>query len=262
MGKTIGFFDSGVGGLAIWKAVQEELPHVSTLYVADQKFFPYGEKPSKLIQERARKIAHYLAKQGCALLVIACNTATVLTIGKVRKEVAIPVVGVEPAIKPAAARSKNKHIVVFATSLTKNSGRERQLTNSYGSGVKVEHVVVPELIALVEAGKTRANDVRDKIKKLLHQDRIRKADTIILGSTHYMWLKEELREVLPQRIRILEPSRAVAKQVKRIWREDHEKDREAKKPRSRFLTTGSERKFQTVINGLLHRKAKVKKLVL
>lgn len=209
----IAMFDSGLGGLSIWKAVTRSLPAWPVTYLADQAYCPYGPRSQREIAARTLQICRYLADQGATLIVIACNTATSAGIDHVRKALPIPVVGVEPAIKPAAAASRSGKISVLATQAMLASQRFDSLVHRHAATVEV--IPRPGLgwVEQVEAGDLNSAHTRklvgDVIQPLLQQD----VDHIVLGCTHYPFLAPLIREMVGEHVVLDDPAEAIARRV-------------------------------------------------
>jgi glutamate racemase len=259
MGSIIGIFDSGVGGLSVWKQIDKLLPNQDSIYIADQKHFPYGNKSDSQILKRSEKITEFLLRSGASLIVIACNTATVTSIKHLRNKYKIPFVGVEPAVKPAAKLSINKEIFILGTEKTVNSKRQKDLMRSHATDINIRLTSSPEFVRLVETGEIKSNSAIKQVKKFFLDNPLEKADVLVLGCTHYPFLKEIIREATHGKIKIIEPSNAVAKQIKVL------KGQAGKRGLSRIgihrmYTTGDPDKFQNVVEKLLKKSIKVKKI--
>jgi len=214
----IGVFDSGVGGLAILAAIQLELPHADITYLADTAAFPYGSKSPEFVIDRCGKITRLLIERGADLIVVACNTATIVAIEHLRGKFAkIPFVGVEPAVKVAAANSPGP-IHVLMTANTAAGGKYAALVERHAGGRKVHPVVIDMLAPAVEDGSFRQTETADEIKHLVKRElgELPPGSQVVLGCTHYIFLKSLLREALGPAVEILEPSGAVARQVGRV----------------------------------------------
>ncbi len=213
----IGVFDSGLGGLSVLAALVEALPQADFAYYADTAHVPYGNKSEAQIQCRVLAIGDYLATQGCDLLVVACNTATATAVQALRAaHPGIPVVGVEPGIKPAAQESRSGRIAVLATEATANSQRLKHLIRDHGSNVEVFVEPCPGWATHVEMlqldDPALATDVRARVEPLLEQG----VDRIVLGCTHYSFLAPLLREVAGARAQLVDVAAAVARQTQRL----------------------------------------------
>ena len=211
----IGIFDSGVGGLSITHSIKRELPSENIIYVADLSFSPYGNKSKEMIENRSEYIVDLLFKQGCKAIVVACNTATVNSIDKLRKKFNIPIVGVEPGIKPAALHSKTGVIAVLATEQTISSSSFQTLKSRFSHQVKIEVQACPSLVELVENGNLNSeesiNVVNDYILPLLSKG----ADHIVLGCTHYSFLTPVIEQIVKGKATIVDTAQPVALELKK-----------------------------------------------
>ncbi len=215
MSNPIGIFDSGLGGLSVAHAIRKILPSESLIYVADQAFSPYGCQPKALIQQRCESVVRFLKSQGCKAIVVACNTATVNSIIDLRKQFNMPIIGVEPGIKPAVLKSKNSAVGVLATTQTLNSESFCALKKRYGTQANIEVQACPGLVSLVEevnlSSEHSLNIVKGYVEPLLNKG----CDQIILGCTHYSFLKPGIEQVINGRADIIDTAQPVALEVKR-----------------------------------------------
>lgn len=212
----IGIFDSGVGGTSIWKEIHAFLPYESTVYLADSKNAPYGEKSSQEILNLSIKNTELLLKKKCKIIVVACNTATTNAITYLRENFDIPFVGIEPAIKPAALNTRNGVVGVLATKGTLTSELFSKTTDLYASGITVIEQRGEGLVPLIEAGKIESVEMQDLLKKYLEPFIAAKADYLVLGCTHYPYLIPEIKKILPDTIQIIDSGEAVARQTRNI----------------------------------------------
>lgn len=211
----IGIFDSGVGGLAVYRAARELLPNHAFVYVADSGFAPYGDREPSYIANRVIGITDALVKSGALALVIACNTATVTTISELRAKHALPIIGIEPAIKPATALSVTGKIVVLTTQRTAESDAVARLCQLYGNDSHIVLQACPGLADYVEAGNIDSLDVSDMLKQYLATAIAIAADVIVLGCTHFTFLTAQIQRLVGPDVAIIEPSTAVAQQLAR-----------------------------------------------
>ena len=210
----VGVFDSGVGGLSVLGEIDRLLPAESLLYVADSGFVPYGEKPPELIVERSRRIAEFLLDRGAKALVVACNTATAAAIGDLRSRYSVPIIGMEPAVKPATGATRSGVVGVLATTGTLRSARFAALLDRFAGSVEFITQPCPGLVECVERGDLDGAELtallRDYTRPLLEAG----CDTLILGCTHYPFLKPALTRLLPADVRLVDTGAAVARQVR------------------------------------------------
>lgn len=255
--KPIGIFDSGVGGLSIWKEIQQLLPNESTLYLSDSKNAPYGPKGSKAILELSIKNTDWLIAQGCKLIVVACNTATTNAVNTLRSNYSIPFIGIEPAIKPAALQSKTKAIGILATKGTLSSQLFHKTSQLYSSNMVVVEQVGNGLVELIEQGRVNSKEMRVLLQSYLRPMIDAKIDFLVLGCTHYRFLIPILKELLPMDVTIIDSAAAVAKQTKSVLDINSLSNDASLKGEHRFYTNGDE----TVIRKFLSlEKAHIQKL--
>ena len=215
----IGMFDSGIGGLAILDAMGRLLPRADITYLADTAAFPYGPKSPEFVIGRCERISRLLIGRGAEVIVVACNTATVVAIEHLRARFAeTPFVGVEPAVKVAASNGQSGPIYVLMTANTAAGGKYAALVERHGGGRAVHPVVIDMLAPAVEDGSFRTPEVADEIRRKLKQEigDPPAGSQLVLGCTHYIFLKDLLRESLGPDVEILEPSDAVARQTERV----------------------------------------------
>jgi len=213
--SLIGVFDSGVGGLSVLDEALRQLPQHDYIYLADSANAPYGEKSSDWIAARSMLLCKYLASQGCDAIVIACNTATAQAIQQLRAEIMIPIIGVEPGIKPAAMQSKNGIVGVLATEATLNSDKFNALLATLPSDCRFIKQSGAGLVPLIEAGKADSGETLELLEKHLEPILDAGADTLVLGCTHYPFLKKAIHKLLGERITLIDTSHAVIKQLER-----------------------------------------------
>lgn len=211
--RPIGIFDSGVGGISVLKHIHALLPAEKLLYFADSLHAPYGSKTPEFICERAFAITDFLIAQGVKALVVACNTATAAAVDKLRAHYALPIIGMEPAVKPAAAASKSGVIGVLATVGTLKSAQFAALLEHYGQHVRVVTQACPGLVECIERGELRAEAtkqlVEGYVKPLLEVG----ADTIVLGCTHYPFVRDLITEIAGPQVVLIDTGAAVARQL-------------------------------------------------
>ncbi len=213
--NPIGVMDSGVGGISVLRHVHALLPHEHLMYVADSKYAPYGNKTPEEITARCMILADFLISQNIKALVVACNTATAAAIDELRETFDLPIIGMEPAVKPAAEASKNGVIGVLATVGTLKSAQFAALLESYGRNVKVITQACVGLVECIERGELESTETKALIRQYCAPLLAEGADTIVLGCTHYPFVKHVIREVVGDKISLIDTGAAVAKQLKR-----------------------------------------------
>lgn len=216
-GGAVGFFDSGLGGLCILDAFKKLCPRESTVYIADSKNCPYGNKPADEIVRLAERHTRRLLRRGCKMVVVACNTATAAAIDFLReRHPEVPFIGIEPAVKPAALRSKTGVVGVLATAGTFGGRLYNETKAKFAKDVTVIATVADEFVELVErkeiSGAAAERVVRARIEPLLKAG----CDKIVLGCTHFPHLKPLIEKICDGRAEVIDPSDAVARQARRV----------------------------------------------
>lgn len=214
--RTIGVFDSGVGGLSVLQHIREALPEANLIYVADSGHVPYGDKSPAYIEARALALTRFLIGQGAEAIVIACNTATAAAAHALRvKDNKLPIIGMEPAVKPAVAATKVGVVGVLATVGTLESARFAALLDKHAGNVRIVTQGCPGLVEAVERGDLQGIEVRLLVERYTAPLLAAGADTIILGCTHYPFLAPLIREVAGEDIILIDTGAAVARELKR-----------------------------------------------
>ncbi len=214
--NPIGVFDSGIGGISIWKEIVSLLPNENTIYLADSKNAPYGQKSKEEIIALSVKNTKFLIDKGCKLIVVACNTATTNAIDYLRKHFDIPFIGIEPAIKPAALQTKTKHIGILATKGTLNSKLFSTTSDKFSDEIHIVEQIGEGLVSLIEAGKINSKEMDLLLKSHLNQLLKKNIDYLVLGCSHYPFLIPQIKKIIPRSISIIDSGEAVAKQTKAI----------------------------------------------
>ena len=212
---AIGVFDSGVGGLSVLREIRAALPFEDLLYVADSGAAPYGDRPREFILERAEIIVEFFIARRVKAIVVACNTATAVAIQTLRSRHAVPIVAIEPAVKPAAAQSRSGVIGILATSQTLASEKFSRLAQQHGQGVRVLTQACPGLVEQVEKGELHGSATSALVEAYLAPLLAAGADTIVLGCTHYPFLLEMIRAAAGPEVMVIDPAAAVARELRR-----------------------------------------------
>lgn len=216
----IAVFDSGVGGVSVLAEIQHLLPNESLLYLGDCGHIPYGEKTPEFIRQRCSVMAGFFREQGAKALVIACNTATVAGVADLRRDFPEwPIVGMEPAVKPAAAATRSGVVGVLATTGTLQSAKFAALLDRFATDVRVITQPCPGLVELIESGDLHSPQLRALLKHYVDPLLANGCDTIILGCTHYPFLKPMLKSMIPENISLIDTGAAVARQLQRLLAE-------------------------------------------
>lgn len=216
--QPIGIFDSGIGGTSIWHEIHQLLPNETTIYLADSKNAPYGQKSKEEIVALSMKNTELLLDMNCKLIVVACNTATTNAIQELRAKYDIPFVGIEPAIKPAVSHSKTQIIGILATQGTLNSELFSKTTQKYHN-TKIIEQVGHGLVQLIETGEINSKEMTQLLHSYLNPMIAANIDYLVLGCSHYPYLIPQIKKILPEHIQIIDSGQAVAKQTQNILRE-------------------------------------------
>jgi glutamate racemase len=209
----IGIYDSGLGGLSVLRAVQSRLPQYRLAYLADSAYCPYGPRPMAEVRERALVCAGYLVEQGAKMVVVACNTASAAALELLRAKLPVPIVGMEPGVKPAIAATRTRRVGVLATGGTLMSNRYTLLVQRFAGNVEVFPVACPELVEQVEAGELDTPYTRALVAGYLDPLLTHDIDTVVLGCTHFHFLASLIAELAGPGVTIIDTAPAVARQV-------------------------------------------------
>lgn len=209
MKHKIGVFDSGVGGLSVANAIEKALPNVEVLFVNDAEHVPYGTKTPEIVYSYVLPILKKLVKDGCDVIVIACNTVTTTLIKKLRDEIKVPLIGMEPMVKSAALQTHSGIIAVCATPATLASERYEWLKDTYAKDIAVIEPDCSRWSEMIETEKIDRDFIATQIKDICNQ----KADVIVLGCTHYHWIEDEIRTLAEGRALVLQPEQNVIRRV-------------------------------------------------
>jgi glutamate racemase len=245
--QPIGFFDSGVGGTSIWKEVNQLLPHENTIYLADSKNAPYGEKSKETILNYSIKNTEYLIKKGCKLIVVACNTATTNAISELRSLYKIPFIGIEPAIKSAALKTKTNTVGILATKGTLSSELFSKTSEKFASDINIIEQVGEGLVELIESGNLNSKKTNNLLKQYLKPMLAHQADYIVLGCTHYPYLIPQIKKIIGNNICIIDSGEAVAKQTKLILEHNLLLNLSSNKSFHQFYTNGNLEVIKTIM---------------
>src|SRR4051812_29991176 len=214
----IGMFDSGLGGLSVLRELVRLRPDADVIYVADSAHVPYGTKPPAFIRERSLAIARFLLEsQHVRGIVVACNTATTHAVAAMRRAFpAVPIVGMEPALKPAAAATRSGVVGVLATPATLDGERFAELAQRYTDGIELLTQPSPGLVECVEAGDVNGPEAERLIRLYTAPLLSRGADTVVLGCTHYPFLRDAIQRLVGPEVTLIDTGSAVARQTVRV----------------------------------------------
>ncbi len=250
--KTIGVFDSGVGGLSVWREIVHQLPQESTTYLADQAHVPYGPRALNQVQALSEEITRFLLRRGCKVIVVACNTASAAALHNLRRTFPdIPFVGMEPAVKPAVERTRNGVVGVIATQATFQGTLFASLIERYGGDTRVLTQTCPGLVTAVEKGALDTPDTKRIIKNCLTPLIDAGIDQLVLGCTHYPFLRPIIEDILGPTVQVIDPAPAVARQVGRVLKQQGLMTSRERADHHAFHTTGDTSAFSRMIKRLL-----------
>jgi glutamate racemase len=261
----IGVFDSGVGGLSVLRALWQELPGQSFIYLADQVHVPYGSRSLEQVRSFAEAITRYLLAQGVDLIVVACNTASAAALHWLRA--AFPetlFVGMEPAVKPAAEQTRSGAVGVLATPATFQGALYASVVERFANGVQLHQHTCPGLVAQIEAGKVETVRTRAILEDALHPMLAEGIDTVVLGCTHYPFVIPLIEQIVGPGVRVIDPAPAVARQARRLLQiQDTPELRTIVEPilRTRILTTGDPGALTVVVKKLIEAEAVVERAI-
>lgn len=240
MNRAIGIFDSGLGGLSVWQALHDALPYESLIYLGDGARCPYGSRSREEVLKFTEEAVERLLSEGCKMIVVACNTATAVAIKYLREKYTdIPFVGLEPAVKPAALTTKSGVIGVLATKRSLEGDHFRRAEERFGSEVTILKAVGEGFVEAVEENREHTPETAELVRKAVFPLVEAGADKIVLGCTHYPFLRDEIASVAGDGVEIIDSSEAVARRVISLLEENGIAKSEGK-PEYRFLTFADE----------------------
>ncbi len=213
--KAVGVFDSGVGGLSVLSRIRQHLPAESLIYVADSAYMPYGCKTAEDVKQRCLLVSKFLLNKGIKALVVACNTATSVAVQILRNKLDIPVVGMEPPVKPAVHGSKTGMVGILATSGTLNSDRFNLLRSRFAAQAELIVQPCPGLVELIEKGDVQTDQIRSLLDFYLQPMLDKGVDTLVLGCTHYPFVLQLIRQIAGDDIFIVDTGDAIARELQR-----------------------------------------------
>lgn len=245
--RPIGVFDSGIGGLTVLKEIFRELPDENTIYLGDTARVPYGIRSAETVTRYSFENAGFLESRGIKLLVVACNTASAVSLDKIRERVSVPVVGViEPGARGSVRATKNKRVGVIGTEATINSSAYEKEIRKVDPDAEVIGLPCPLFVPLVEEGFTDNEIALMVTKNYLNGIKDKGIDTLVLGCTHYPLLKSVISRVMGDEIRLIDSAIETVREVKSILIEAGMKRVSEGRPYSRFYVTDSPERFVRV----------------
>ena len=253
----IGVFDSGVGGLSVLREIRRELPNEDLLYVADSGYAPYGDRPTGFVEQRSIAIVEFLIAQGAKAIVVACNTATAVAVDALRSTFTLPIVAIEPAVKPAAASTCSGVVGVLATTNTLTSAKFARLVDEYAAGATVLTRACPGFVDQVESGELSGSRTRAMVEEYVRPLLDDGADTLVLGCTHYPFLTPLIQEVAGPAVQIIDPAVAVARELRRRLEANELLSSSNEPGWERFWTSAPPEKIAPVVSRLWERSVEV-----
>lgn len=213
--KPIGVFDSGLGGISVLSELYSLMPNENYIYIGDNKNAPYGTKTEREVYAYTYENVAKLISMGCKAIVIACNTATSIAAKKLRENFSVPIIGIEPAVKPAAIHHPASTVIVMATPLTLKKEKFLNLMNNYSDITKILPLPCPGLVELIEKGITDGDEINNYLKKLFLPYKNKKISTIVLGCTHYPFIRKSIEKFFDNRVDVIDGGGGTAKETKR-----------------------------------------------
>ena len=247
--NPIGIFDSGIGGLTVWKEVQRLLPHEDIIYLADSENCPYGSQSHSKIISLSEDNVDFLISKKCKLIIVACNTATAAAIEVLRNKYPIPFIGMEPAIKPAALNTNTGKIGVLATKGTFEGRLFKETSKKYAERVHKVIQIGDGLVELVESGEINSPKAELLLKKYLTPMINAGVDQIVLGCTHYPFFTPLINSIIPNNIQIVNPAPAIADHTKTIL-EEEKLENDKNNPEYHFYSSGEKKVFKELLKDI------------
>lgn len=245
-------FDSGVGGLSVLRAVRQQLPGHPVIYFADQGHVPYGPRPLEEVRDFSAGITRFLLRQGAKVIVVACNTASAAALHYLRQQFpGIPFIGMEPAVKPAAAQTHTRVVGVLATPATFQGALYATTVERFANGVTLLQSTCPGLVREIEAGNLDGARTRAILEEALLPMKAQAVDTVVLGCTHYPFVIPLIQEIAGDEVMVIDPSPAVARQTGRLLTPFGLAAEDALPGRLRFYTSGETAVLAVLLPALL-----------
>lgn len=244
--NPIGLFDSGIGGTSIWSAIHELMPNEDTIYLADSKNAPYGQKSKEEIIDLSIKNTEFLLNQNAKIIVVACNTATTNAIKELRAKYSVPFIGIEPAIKPAALHSKTQTIGVLATQGTLTSELFHKTAQQFHD-TKIIEQIGHGLVPLIEEGKINSPEIKVLLNNYLNPMIEANIDFLVLGCSHYPYLLPQIKKILPKHIKIIDSREAVARQTKNVLAQNNDLNTENHQAKTIFYTNANPSVLEAIL---------------
>jgi glutamate racemase len=213
---NIGIFDSGIGGMTLLHQALVSLPRENYIFYADTDHVPYGTKTKEEVISYVDGVMEFMRAHNCSAVVIACNTATAVAAGIMRGKYEFPIIGIEPAVKPAVSFSNGKRVLVIATPLTVKEQKLHNLVERVDNDHLVDLLALPRLVEFAERGEFEAPAVTDYLLEKLSPYKLEDYGELVLGCTHFNYFKDSLRKILPDNVRLIDGSEGTVKQLARV----------------------------------------------
>ncbi len=256
--SPIGIFDSGVGGLSVLRAIRAQMSEESILYLGDQEHIPYGPRPMEQIRGFSVAITNFLLERDAKLIVVACNTASAAALKYLREKFPdVPFVGMEPAVKPAAETTQTGKVGVLATPATFQGALYTSVVERFANGVELFQNTCNGLVQQIELGDLNGSETHRILEDALHPMLEKNIDTVVLGCTHYPFVIPLIQEIVGEKVRVIDPAPAVAKQVKRLLEAGWTKSELSERGEVRFYTSGTPDALKSLLPVLLGEDGKV-----
>lgn len=250
--NPIGVFDSGVGGLSVLREIQALMPNENIIYFGDQGHVPYGPRPMEQIQDFSEGITRYLLAQHAKIIVVACNTASAAALTYLRQTFPdVQFVGMEPAVKPAAEKTQTGKVGVLATPATFQGALYASVVERFANGVELFQNTCSGLVQQIEMGNLDGDETRKILEDALHPMLAKDIDTVVLGCTHYPFVIPLIKKIVGEKVRVVDPAPAVAKQVKRLLEADGMVNQNGRDGKIRFITSGKVQSTRSILKILL-----------
>ena len=260
--RPIGIFDSGVGGLSVLKEVQNHYPTEDLIYLADQAHVPYGLRSKEEVLGYADGIVRFLLGKECKLIIVACNTASAVALADLRhKYPDVPFVGMEPAVKPAAADTRSGVVGVLATPATFQGDLYASTVERFARGVKILQDTCPGLVEQIESGYIDDPATRKILENALKPMLAAGVDEVVMGCTHYPFVIPIIKDIVGEEVSVIDPAPAVARQAGRMLEDYDLISSDEKNSQYYFLTTGNPEKMKLMLKSLLNIEYQVSKLI-
>ena len=259
--SPIGIFDSGVGGLSVLRAIRAQLPEESVVYFGDQEHIPYGPRPMEQIRYFSEAITRFLLEQNAKIVVVACNTASAAALKYVRDIFPdIPFVGMEPAVKPAAEHTHTGRVGVLATPATFQGALYASVVERFANGVELLQSTCSGLVQQIEQGNLHGPETRRILEDALLPMLKHNIDTVVLGCTHYPFVIPLIEQIVGEKVRVIDPAPAVAKQIRRVLETNGAKNESNTRGEVKLYTSGNPGELKLLLPILLGEMGKVEKV--